>query len=513
MPHIFFCSLQQSSLQIKKKNQLIYIYKTRWKRKGLLWIRWDCEARRELPNTSLQENVWESNLIPDIVGVDYFAGQKRRTNLLPLEGLPVFVDDFFVYGPLREDQIVRGRGRQAPCTTGEEGSAKRLISQISLFVREVWGDEDGYKNVAITHTVDKKSTSSRIVATVEKIEKETGHRARRRWEELHPQDEVAANFVAKVDVLELQMEKLQKGLPTLRRLLEAVGFGLYQIDYTQDFSGVLVRPALVRHLVDIHGFFQQGDFAFPENGGCILDNTGSVGNHVCTLVQTRNKRTTSTKFYNKVVSQFEAGDVRETFGGHLAHYVGSTNKHLRRTLLHPDVQRKGGTQVEISLYACEAEDLSKTVAEELVAETMELANTEEGLFVVQPPAKQWENLAQHLGRCMVLGDRPQGAIYVSWSGYSKTVRVQGMLVKPTAAKVEDDQREREQCNGRWRISDSKTVPYFRRRSLGWKAARCSFRLCAATQKSGKPSLPRATSRASCTHARPTHKICYRQQGT
>ena len=40
---------------------------------------------------------------------------------------------------------------------------------------------------------------------------------------------------------------------------------------------------------------------------------------------------------------------------------------------------------------------------------------------------------------MVLGDRPQGAIYVAWSGHSKTSRVQGMLVKPTAAKVEDDE--------------------------------------------------------------------------
>ena len=118
----------------------------------------------------LQENVWGSNLIPDIAGVDYFAGHQGRTNLQPLEGLPVFVDDFYVYGPPRKDQIVWVRGHQASCTTGEEGSAKRLISQISLFVRQVWGDEDGYKNIAITHTVDKKSTSSSIVATVQKIE-------------------------------------------------------------------------------------------------------------------------------------------------------------------------------------------------------------------------------------------------------------------------------------------------------------------------------------------------------
>ena len=164
----------------------------------------------------------------------------------------------------------------------------------------------------------------------------------------------------------------------MRRLLMSVGCGLYQIDYTQDFSGTLVKPALVQHLVRVHDFFQQGQFAFPENGGCNLDNTDSVGDHVCTFVQTRNGRTASTKFYNKVVCQFEAVDVRESFGGHLAHYIDSTDRHLPWTMLHPDVQRRGCTRLEISLYACDTEDLFQTVAEELIAEALELANTEEG---------------------------------------------------------------------------------------------------------------------------------------
>ena len=107
-------------------------------------------------------------------------------------------------------------------------------------------------------------------------------------------------------------------------------------------------------------------------------------------------------------------------------------------MLHPNVQKRGCTRLEISLYACDTEDLSQTVAEEPIAEALELANTKESLFVVQPPAKQWENLAQHLDRCMLLGDRPQGAIYLAWGGHSKTGRVQGMLVKPTAATVADD---------------------------------------------------------------------------
>ena len=102
------------------------------------------------------------------------------------------------------------------------------------------------------------------------------------------------------------------------------------------------------------------------------------------------------------------------------------------------MQRRGCTRLEISLYSCDTEDLSQTVAEELIAEALELANIEEGLFIAQPPAKQWENLVQHLDLCMLLGDREQGAIYLAWSGHSKTGRVQGMLVKPTAEMVADD---------------------------------------------------------------------------
>ena len=57
-------------------------------------------------------------------------------------------------------------------------------------------------------------------------------------------------FIAKVYVSELDMEQLQKGLPAMGRLLGTVGFAVYQIDHTQDFSGVLNQLALAHHLVD-----------------------------------------------------------------------------------------------------------------------------------------------------------------------------------------------------------------------------------------------------------------------
>lgn len=73
--------------------------------------------------------------------------------------------------------------------------------------------------------------------------------------------------------------KDSKVAPTLCRLLESRGDGIYQIDYTQDYSGVLDRKELVENLLE-NGFGMHNSGNYPEKG-CILNNTTSVGAQVC----------------------------------------------------------------------------------------------------------------------------------------------------------------------------------------------------------------------------------------
>ena len=61
-----------------------------------------------------------------------------------------------------------------------------------------------------------------------------------------------------------------------------------------------------------------------------------------------------------------------------------------------------------------------------------------GLFVVQSVARKWENHANLLDRCLVLGDRPRRDIYLARSGHSRTGRTQGMLVHTTKEVAADD---------------------------------------------------------------------------
>ena len=88
-------------------------------------------------------------------------------------------------------------------------------------------------------------TCGAIRATVSRIEYDIDKKAQAKWRELYPDTEPAGLFVAKVVMSEIPMDELQSSLPAFERLLLAHGYGIYCIDYTQDFFGVF-RPGGAR---------------------------------------------------------------------------------------------------------------------------------------------------------------------------------------------------------------------------------------------------------------------------
>ena len=198
---------------------------------------WRAWAEASLAKHLLLENCWENNLLPDISKVDYFEGHQGRTNLQPLDGLPLFVDDIYICGYLDQTEVVRARG-----TLSCEPVSKQIVQRISAAVQEVLGGPR--KNTRVSNTVLATSRGSKIVETIAKIESDTGYRARRQWERIFSEKEVFVCFVAKVDVSAVDIVLLQERLPALARLLESRGDSMYEIDYTQDFSGMVDRDAL-----------------------------------------------------------------------------------------------------------------------------------------------------------------------------------------------------------------------------------------------------------------------------
>ena len=369
------------------------------------------QVRSNLANTILLENTYDSNLVSDISKVDYLRGNLGATDLQPLEGLDPFVDDIYVFGFCSREQLV-STGRRVQFDPKSQ-AAKATVRAISGAMSTAMPGKKMY-DISIQNTI-RTDTVGSICKTIEAIERAIRGETRKKWLELRngkdfvpniqEQEEVCAIFVAKVDLSEYTIQRIEEVLPSIHKSLLGLGMGLYAIDYTQDFSGTMDRKKIVQHLEE-QGFVEQGDFgeAIESRRGTILDNTKSVGNHVCTWVHEYEGHTIRQKLYNKFVCQVEAGKVQQVLGGHIAEYVACPNTHSRKTFEHPAAKARGISRIEISVYGCSREDPLE-YARAVLEETIQSLQGEE-LFYIQPPTKQWTNFAED--RKSKLVDFPEG---------------------------------------------------------------------------------------------------------
>ena len=123
------------------------------------------------------ENGYNNNLVSDISNVDYLQNHQGTMELEPLEGLPPFVDDIFVYGYIHPNHMVR-RGNKVSYTTGDNGGAKIVVSTICNIVR---GAFDALLHVRIAKTLaytkgvspNTDGSSLSILSNIASIEKTT----------------------------------------------------------------------------------------------------------------------------------------------------------------------------------------------------------------------------------------------------------------------------------------------------------------------------------------------------
>ena len=373
----------------------------------------------------LRENIHEDNLINDIAGVDYTKNNQGKTHLKKIEGFPVFVDDLYIYGYIgREDLIYTPKGGVS-CTEGVDGSARQIIDLLRDAVRDTIGKNSNIPHINIMHTVEiGNQQNSSILKTIGEIEKTT--QTRKKWEKRNNRQAFAV-FVAKVDVSNIEMEELQKYTLELEKFLNLYGYFIYCVDYTRDFSGTMDKKELIAYLLEEENFKMEGETSDIEHENIILNNSSSVGRNVLTYLKKENKQTLRVKFYNKIVSNFEAGDVRQSFGGHLCDYVHSSNERLRRLFWHPDAKSRGVTRCEVSLYGNQYR-INKNIEEFLICREFETLNKSQPLFYIQPAANQWQALAEKIGQCFALVDRPNYTVYMAWYGNSLTGRIAGVRI-------------------------------------------------------------------------------------
>ena len=394
----------------------------------------------------LKENIHEDNLISDIANVDYTKRHQGKTHLQEIEGFRVFVDDLYIYGYLGREDIAYLPKGGISCTQGANGSACCIVGMLRSIVKETIGKNSNIPHINIMHTVEiGNQTNSSILKTIGEIEKKT--QTRKKWEKRTNRQAVAV-FVAKVDVSNIPIQELQRYTPELENFLFANGYYIYCVDYTRDFSGTMDKKELIAYLLEEENFKMEGETSDIDNENIIFLNSSSVGYNVLTYLRKDNNQIIRVKFYNKIVSNMEAGEVRQSFGGHLYDLVYSSNERLRRLFWHPDAKSRGITRLEVSLYGNQYR-LSENIGGFLVSREYATVSKSRPLFYIQPAANQWQALAEKIGQCFALVDRPNHIIYFAWYGSSLTGRIAGVCID--YAKKKD--KENIENLVMWAISD------------------------------------------------------------
>ena len=187
----------------------------------------------------LLENAHKSNLVSDISKVDYLPGNLGRHTCAPFPA--------FRLSSMTSMSSTTCAARTAwsiagPLLHNQRGQLREEQRFVDIYRRPMALLAATYRRTSSTHlqpeTTPKAVPSERqspgLSSTPTKRRRRSGESCTRRqnW---------PVSLWQKLDVSEIPMDELQASLPAFEHLLLAYGYGLYCIDYTQDFLGVLDR--------------------------------------------------------------------------------------------------------------------------------------------------------------------------------------------------------------------------------------------------------------------------------
>ena len=266
-----------------------------------------------------------------------------------MEELPTFVDDLFLFGYLSKDETVQ-TGNSRDFRKGKDEASSIVVNLIQSRTKDIFRKYCPQKIVACMDI----HAEGEICRTIQMIEERNGGRIRKAWKKYKGTDkEPAAVFRYKIGTSEIPISVVLENLEKLENTLLERGFGFYSIDYTRDFSGTLEYSKLVDHLRSLDFEYAPPNtkiWNLENNEKYILDVSHFSGNNILKYTKRiPNGDVVKTKLYNKIVCNFEAGEVSKSYGSHLFEYVQCPNKHLEKTFEHPDVLARGVTRLEVSI--------------------------------------------------------------------------------------------------------------------------------------------------------------------
>ena len=415
------------------------------------------------------ENVFGSNLIDDIAYVDYTENSKGLTCLQPLEGLPDYIDDLYIFKYIHSSEIKENKNnaKKIYLKQGQDEAASLIVKKFTSITTEVFDNEFCEQKIVFLVNLqnEKEKENSIIFQTLKHIERRTNQKALNGYIEYYDCKNPVAVIKYKVNTSRLPLKKVLNNLNKLEKRLNMLGAGLMSIDYTRDLSGVLEKERLVNHFLKL-GFIEQSNSEEENKKNYIvneftrfntweektvkdedenefkskikiIDSDTTCGRNTFKYIKNIGSVCCVVKYYNKIVSNFEAGDVQKKIGTHLAEYAFTHScDHLEKTFRHPDVVERGLTRLEISIHGFDPKiNYSKMLEEEfnLVKHTR--------IFHIQPGAEQWLRLAKHITQCALFANKATQEITMFWYGSSVTKRAACVNKKLKKEYIEANPKE------------------------------------------------------------------------
>ena len=295
------------------------------------------------------ENIFDSNLIDDIAYVDYTENSKGLTCLKPLKGLPDYIDDLYIFKYIHRSEIeeATNNANKIYLNKGKDKSASLIVKKFTSITTEVFGEFCEQKIVFLVNLQnEKEKENSTIYQTLKNIERRTNKKAFYGYTNFYECKNPVAVIKYKVNTSRLTLKKVLDNLNKLEKRLNTLGAGLMSIDYTRDLSGVLEKERMINHFLKL-GFIEQSnseeenkknyivnEFTIfktwdektiknddGETKIKILDTDSTCGRNTFKYIRNTGSVCCVVKYYNKIVSNFEAGDVQKKIGTHLAEYA------------------------------------------------------------------------------------------------------------------------------------------------------------------------------------------------
>ena len=152
----------------------------------------------------------------------------------------------------------------------------------------------------------------------------------------------------KVDLDQFQSDTVIEILSNTENLkfLNENNIFINDIDFTQDFSGLINKEEVIDYLIMNCDFRLQGSYNLATH--TILDNDYKISRNCLTFMKHTNNGDIRYKFYNKFVQSLESPSVKDLVGSHIGDYISNPNKNLKNAIIK--AKDTGLLRLEITFY-------------------------------------------------------------------------------------------------------------------------------------------------------------------